>query len=188
MKIALEKSLALPVGADAGWKLVENIPDIAACMPGAQITERVDETHFKGTMTVKLGPATVVFRGEIEVASLDAAGRTIHVLGKGADVTGGSGASLDLTAQVRETGAQACELAGRSEVNVTGKVAAFGSRLMSTVTDQLLKIFFANVLAKAQALQSAAPPPVPEKLNGLALIWAVIKEFVCSLFGRMKAG
>jgi hypothetical protein len=73
-------------------------------------------------------------------------------------------------------------------VNVTGKVAAFGSRLMSTVTDQLLKIFFANVLAKAQALETAAPPPVPEKLNGLALIWAVIKEFVCSLFGRMKAG
>jgi uncharacterized protein len=194
MKIELDKSLALPVAANAGWSLVENIEDIAACMPGARITERVDDTHYKGTITVKLGPATVNFRGEIEIVSRDPIARLIHIIGKGSDTTGGSGASLDLTAHVAETGPQSCELTGRSEVNVTGKVAAFGARLMNTVTDQLLKIFFANVLAKAQALESPVAPsattlepaPAEAKFNALAFAWAVIRDFIRGLFGRTK--
>src|ERR1700722_574111 len=198
MKIELDKSLALPVAANAGWSLVENIEDIAACMPGAKITERVDDTHYKGTITVKLGPATVNFRGEIEIVSHDPVARSLHIIGKGSDTTGGSGASLDLTAYVSETGPQSCELTGRSEVNVTGKVAAFGARLMNTVTDQLLKIFFANVLAKAQALEAQAasfatkpapaeaPTPAEAKFNAFAFAWAVIKDFIRGLFGRTK--
>lgn len=195
MKIDLEKSLALPVSAGIGWSLVENIEGIASCMPGAKITERVDATHYKGTITIKLGPATVAFRGEIEVVELDPVKRTIHILGKGSDMTGGSGASLDLTASVKETGPDTCELVGRSEVNVTGKVAAFGSRLMGTVTDQLLKVFFSNVLAKAEELKTPtaaatgtpAAAPAETKFNALAFAWAVVKDFVRGLFQRTRA-
>ncbi|HQT64775.1 MAG: carbon monoxide dehydrogenase [Acidocella sp. 20-57-95] len=209
MKVELDKSLALPVSATAGWSLVENIEGMAACMPGAKITERVDATHYKGTITVKLGPATVSFKGELEVVAIDPIARTIHVIGKGSDTGGGSGASLDLNAVVKETGPDACELSGVSVVNVTGKVAAFGARLMGTVTDQLLKIFFDNVLAKAEELKTntvpagstgstgstdapAAPKPaaqaVETKFNGLAFAWAILKDFIAGLFGRSKAG
>ena len=195
MKVELEKSLALPVAAAAGWSLVENIEDMAACMPGAKITERVDATHYKGTITVKLGPATVSFKGELEVVAIDPVALTIHVIGKGSDTGGGSGASLDLNAAVKETGPGTCELSGVSVVNVTGKVAAFGSRMMGSVTDQLLKIFFDNLLAKAEALKTNAgsgmttPEPVVEaKFNALAFAWAIIKDFIAGLFGRPKTG
>ncbi|OYV68663.1 MAG: hypothetical protein B7Z67_12565 [Acidiphilium sp. 21-60-14] len=199
MKVELDKSLTLPVAASTGWSLVENIEGMASCMPGAKITERVDATHYKGTITVKLGPATVSFKGELEVVAIDPVARTIHVIGKGADTGGGSGASLDLNAVVKEIGPDTCELSGVSVVNVTGKVAAFGSRLMGTVTDQLLKIFFDNVLAKAQELQASAPtaevtparaaaPVVEAKFNGLAFVWTIVKDFIASLFGRPKTG
>jgi carbon monoxide dehydrogenase subunit G len=202
MKIEIEKSLALPVSAATGWTLVENIEDIATCLPGAKITERVDATHYKGTVTVKLGPATVSFKGEIEIVSLDPAEHTIRLVGRGSDTTGTSGASLDLTARVVATGPASCELSGRSEVSVTGKIAAFGARLMNTVTDQLLKIFFANLLARAQALEAAKPveiaaepeaalpPPIPQaaEFHALAFIWSVIKAWFGGLFGRTKAG
>jgi carbon monoxide dehydrogenase subunit G len=194
MKIEIEKSLALPVSAATGWGLVENIEEIAGCLPGAKITERVDPTHYKGTVAVKLGPASLLFKGEIEIVSLDPAARTIHLRGRGSDTTGTSGASLDLTAVVTETGPDTCKFSGRSEVSVTGKAAAFGARLMNTVTDQLLKIFFANVLAKAEALEAAKPAepapaapaaaPAEPELNALALGWAVIVSFFRGLFGR----
>lgn len=202
MKVELEKSLALPVSASAGWKLVENIETMAACMPGAKITERVDATHYKGTITVKLGPATVSFKGELEVVAQDASARTIHIIGKGSDTGSGSGASLDLQASVKDTGGDTCELSGISVVNVTGKVAAFGSRLMNAATDQLLKIFFANVLVKAQEVQASLAPaaaeapkaPMPvaagaqveQKFNALAFIFAIIKDWFAGLAGRRK--
>lgn len=201
MKVELHKSLALPVSAAIGWSLVENIEGMAACMPGAKITERVDATHYKGIITVKLGPATVSFKGEFEVVAIDPVARTIHVIGKGADTGGGSGASLDLNAVVKQTGTDTCELSGVSVVNVTGKVAAFGARLMGTVTDQLLKIFFDNVLVKAQELQSrkaesttttmsSTPPPAATqtKFNALAFAWAIVKDLIAGLFGRAKTG
>ena len=62
------------------------------------------------------------WHGDREIVSRDPIARLIHIIGKGSDTTGGSGASLDLTAHVAETGPQSCELTGRSEVNVTGKV------------------------------------------------------------------
>jgi carbon monoxide dehydrogenase subunit G len=156
MNVELEKSLDLPVPASLGWSLVENIEGIASCVPGAKITERLSDTKYKGTITVKLGPATISFKGEIDVTERDPVARSIRVVGKGSDTTGSSGATLELFATVTETGPDSCVLAGKSTVTVTGKVAAFGARLMGTVSDQLVKIFFTELGRRAEAAKAAA--------------------------------
>jgi hypothetical protein len=156
MNVELEKSLDLAVPAALGWSLVENIEGIASCVPGAKITERLSDTKYKGTITVKLGPATISFKGEIDVIERDPVARSIRVVGKGSDTTGSSGATLELYATVTETGSDSCVLAGKSTVSVTGKVAAFGARLMGTVSDQLVKIFFAELGRRAEAAKVAA--------------------------------
>jgi carbon monoxide dehydrogenase subunit G len=200
MKIELDKSLALPVSQEAGWSLVGNIEGIVACLPGAKITERIDDSHFKGTVLVKLGPATVSFKGDIEILERNDETHTMHLVGRGNDATGSSAASLNLVATVVSTGVGSCELTGRSEVSVSGKVAAFGSRLMSTVTDQLLKIFFANILAQAKEIQAVEPAasairarpgiidaaPKEIRFNAIGFIFAVLKQWIAGLFSRTK--
>jgi hypothetical protein len=149
-------------------------------MPGAKITERVDETHYKGTVSVKVGPASLSFRGEIEVKRVDAASRTLRLYAKGTDTTGGSGASMDLTARVDALDANACNLVGESEVSMSGKAAAFGARMIGPVSDQVLGQFAANFAARLQA----APPPGDAPLNALSLMWAIVKGWFRSLFAR----
>src|SRR3970040_326039 len=100
MKVQIDKVYAMPAPADVSWQFLQDIPAVAACMPGAKITERLDDTHYKGAVSVKVGPATMSFRGDIEVRELDAATRTLRLIGKGSDTTGTSGASIDLTARV----------------------------------------------------------------------------------------
>ena len=73
MKVQIEKVFAMPASADVSWKFLQDIAAVGACMPGAKITERLDDTHYKGTVSVKVGPATMSFRGDIEVRELDAA-------------------------------------------------------------------------------------------------------------------
>jgi carbon monoxide dehydrogenase subunit G len=219
MKVALDKVFPLAATADSAWQLLQDIESVAGCMPGAKITERVDATHYKGTITVRLGPATMAFRGEIEVLSLDAATRSLHMVGKGADATGTSAASMDLTAAVRPTG-ETCELAGKSEVTMSGKAAALGGRLMGPVADQMLKQFVANFAARLQALQTQQTAASAEaagqtagtgtsaatasasatataatseaalphsELNGLALAWAIVRDWLRGLFSRKTA-
>jgi carbon monoxide dehydrogenase subunit G len=207
MKITIDKSLDLPLSPALAWDMLNDIEGIAACLPGAKITERLDETHYKGTVSVKLGPATVSFKGNIEIAAADPVARTLHIIGTGSDTGGSSGASLDLHAKVEATDGGGSRLSGVSEVSVTGKVAAFGARLMNSVSEVLLQKFFANLGAQADALQAAqpaepaaaallealtvapsAPAPLSEtKLNAFALVWAVLRDFIANLFGRTKS-
>ncbi|WP_109483915.1 SRPBCC family protein [Paraburkholderia sp. C35] len=155
MKVVLDKAFPLAASADSAWQLMQDIEAVAACMPGAKITERIDDTHYKGTVTVRLGPATMSFKGDIEVLALDAATRSLHLLGKGTDASGGSAATMDLTAAVEQTDAT-CTLTGKSEVTMSGKAAALGGRLMAPASEQLLKQFVMNFAARLEAMQPVA--------------------------------
>jgi uncharacterized protein len=157
MKVELEKTFPMPGTVAASWEFLQNIAGVAGCMPGAKITEQVDDTHYKGTIAVRVGPAGMTFKGEIEVRALDAATRTLHLVGKGSDTSGTSGASMDLVARIAPGETEATSnLVGHSEVTMSGKAAAFGGRMMGSVADQILKQFAANFAAQVQARSAAA--------------------------------
>jgi carbon monoxide dehydrogenase subunit G len=197
MKVQLEKIFPMSAPAESTWALLQDIEAVSGCMPGARITERIDDRHYKGTVAVKLGPANMSFRGEIEVKGIEPPARTLRLFAKGTDTTGGSAASMDLTARVDAVDAASCNLVGTSEVSVSGKAATFGARVMGPVSDQLMNQFVANFAAKLQAMQQAtevAPGPTPaaavseaKPLNALALAWAIIKDWLRSLFGAKRA-
>ncbi|MEJ8855092.1 SRPBCC family protein [Variovorax robiniae] len=161
MKVSLEKTFPMPGSADAAWTVLQDIDAVAGCMPGAKITERIDATHFKGTVAVKFGPANMAFRGDVEILSLDAASKTLRLMGKGTDSTGSSGASMDLTARIDAIDAASSQLVGTSEVAMSGKAAAFGGRMMDSVADQVLKQFAANFAKRVSAVQEAAATAAP---------------------------
>jgi carbon monoxide dehydrogenase subunit G len=158
LKVKLERTFPMPAAPDVTWGVLSDVAGVASCMPGAKITEKIDDTHYKGTVAVKLGPASLSFRGEIEVRALEAATRTLHLVAKGTDTTGSSFASMDLTARVEALDDGTSALAGSSEAAVGGKAAAFGGRMMDAVSDQSLKQFAANFAARVAAL---APPAAP---------------------------
>ena len=190
----------MPAPADSAWGLLQDIEQVAACMPGARITERIDERHYKGTVGVRLGPASLSFRGEIELVKLEPSTRTLRFAGKGTDTTGGSGVSLDLTARVDAVDAASCQLVGRSEMTLNGRVATFGGRMADAVADQVLQQFAANFAAELKAQQSSpagAAPAAAEgaagvpaaaarasQLNALALLWGIVRSWLHSLFSR----
>jgi carbon monoxide dehydrogenase subunit G len=170
MKVTIEKTFPMPGRFDVVYGLLQNVEGVARCMPGARITARIDDTHFKGTVSVKVGPASMAFKGDIEVKELDATRHVLRLVGKGSDSSGTSGASMDLTARV-EPGAtpESSNLIGVSEVTMSGKAAAFGGRMMGSVADQILKQFGENFAKQVSAaagaesatgVTSAAAPPV----------------------------
>ncbi len=173
MKVELEKSFPMPGSADVAWAFLQNIEAVAGCMPGAAITERTAGGGYKGTVTVRVGPATMSFRGEVEVSDIDPAAHSLRLLGKGTDSTGTSGAAMDLVARVEAVDSASSTLVGRSEVSMSGKAAAFGGRMMTSVADQVLKQFAENFAAQVAALAmqqeaaastaSAAVRPLPAR-------------------------
>ena len=202
MEVTIEKKYPVTAAMPAAWAVLSDMNALATCMPGAQITEQVDATHFMGSVRVKVGPAVAAFAGTIEILTLDAASQTLKMLGKGAD-KGGSSASMELTAQLLPGEAGHCVLAGHAAVIVNGKFAQFGGRMMTSVSDMILAQFAGNFEIKAMALAPATAPaaasasgaeaaPAPAaaapaavtELNGLAIAWMLIKNFFGGLFGK----
>src|SRR5271169_6729670 len=121
MKVELDRAFPLPVPAGVAWEFLQNIEAVAGCMPGAKITERLPSGGYKGTVSVRAGPVTMSFRGEVEVHDIEPAAQSLRLVGRGADSTGTSGASLDLTARIEAVGEGASSLVGKSEVAMSGK-------------------------------------------------------------------
>ena len=197
MKVQLERTFPIRADPDATWTTLADVEAVASCMPGAKITERLDDRHYKGTVTIKVGPATLAFRGDIEVKEKDAGNRLLRLVAKGTDTSGSSAASLDLTARVESAGDGNSTLVGTSEASVSGKAAAFGGRLMDAVADQVLKQFAANFAARVEAQPPTAPPTPaspasappasqPPALNGIALAWSLLKDWLRNLFSRRQ--
>lgn len=209
MEVKLDKRYPVAAAIDACWAVLGDVRAVAACMPGAQITEQIDDTHFKGLVKSRVGPAVMSFSGDIELQGRDEAARSLQLLGKGADKAGSS-ASMQLAAHLEPGEAGGSVLVGLATIVVSGKLAQFGSRLLVPVSDAMLAQFADNFRAAAaavpvasgaqtEAAQTAAadaparaaaaarPPAQPVKeLNALALMWTVLKGLVAGLFGRKR--
>jgi len=201
VEVKLEKRYELGVPAQHAWAILSDLESVASCMPGASLGEKTGDNAFKGSVKVKVGPATAQFGGEVEILSMDSANRSLVLKGKGAD-KGGSSASMELEASIEEADGQSV-LVGLATVIVNGKFAQFGGRMMVQVSDVILKQFVDNFIGKAQALGEAAAPggvdssdkpavqtnsePANE-LNGLAIFWALLKGWLGGLFGKKSAG
>jgi hypothetical protein len=156
MEVKLDKRYPVAASPQQAWQVLSDIRATAACMPGAQITEQIDDTHFKGTVKSKVGPAVMMFGGDIELLGIDPAAKQLKMLGKGADKAGSS-ASMNLVAHLEagET-ANSSVLVGQATILVSGKLAQFGSRLLVPVSDAMLGQFAGNFNKAAMAVALAA--------------------------------
>jgi len=207
MEVKIDKRYPLDVDPARAWAILGDLKAVAGCMPGAELTEQLSDTSYKGGVKVKVGPALAQFGGHVDVLEKDDVVRRMVLRGKGAD-KGGSSATMDLNAVIEADPANPAHsvLHGDAAVIVNGKFAQFGGRMMVQVSDMILVQFVENFRQAALAIPApaslvvaqdaavafggsveAAPraaPPVAKEINGLAIVWALLKNWWLGLFGK----
>jgi uncharacterized protein len=166
MAIKIEKSFQVAEPADQVWKVISDPRSVASCVPGARITEAVDEKTYKGVIKIKLGASVTDYKGEAHIERLDDQSQEIEIIGKGQDVRGKGGATMKLTAKVRALPEGGTEVATISELNVIGILAQMGSRMIQEVANQIFEEFTKNLrrqLAPKDSGNAADQPPAETK-------------------------
>jgi carbon monoxide dehydrogenase subunit G len=166
MAIKIEKSFQVPEPADQVWKVISDPRSVGGCVPGARITEAVDEKTYKGVIKIKLGASVTDYKGEAHIERLDDQAQEIVMIGKGQDVRGKGGATMKLTAKVRALPEGGTEVATISELNVVGILAQMGSRMIQEVANQIFEEFTKNLrrqLAPKVSENAADQPPAETK-------------------------
>ena len=154
MKAQLEKSFEVPQGGDLVWEHLIDPNKVMDCVPGVSIDEKVGENHYKGKVGMKFGPIGAKYDADIFYDEIDVANRKIIITGKGVDVKGQGSADMTMTMNITEKEEGGSKLDAIMDVTINGKIAQFGARLITTVSNQLFNQFvtnFSKKLARAEA-------------------------------------
>lgn len=148
----LENSFTVPAPPDVAWGILLDVPRIAPCMPGAELTETIGERTYKGNAKLRVGPVSLMFSGEAEITEIDEANRTATVRAKGNDTKGrGAAAARVVFTLVAEGDASRVDIS--SEIDLTGSIAQYGraSGLIDAIAGQIISDFARNLEAEIGA-------------------------------------
>jgi uncharacterized protein len=176
--LKIEKTFQVKEPVERVWSILSDPRKVASCVPGAQITEQVDEKTYKGAISVKVGPSVTDYRGEMQIVRLDPQNHEIEILGKGQDVRGRGSASMKMTGKLRALDDGGTEVTSISELNVVGILAQMGSRVISEVSNIMFGEFTKNFQARLSQPDEAfdtAANAAAKPISATSLAWQAAK-------------
>jgi carbon monoxide dehydrogenase subunit G len=145
--VQIQSSARIEAPLDKVWDLLQDIPRVATCMPGAEITETVDDHTWKAKVGVKVGPLSVGYNATITRKSLDAAAHSATMQVEAVDGKGRGTVSASIVTSAQSNG-DATDIDVLADATVSGMIGQMGQGVLKEVSGRILKIFAANV-AKA---------------------------------------
>lgn len=180
MALRIEKTFHVTESVETVWSFLSDPAKVASCVPGAQITEQVDERTYRGTISVKVGPSVTNYKGEVQIVRMDALTYEIEMVGKGQDVKGRGSASMTMTGKLATLEGGATQVTSTSEVNVVGILAQMGSRVITEVSNIMFEKFSKSFQALLQAPDEQLPATgtdgKPEPIRAGSLAWQAGKR------------
>ena len=196
-----DNSFEVPLPPDKAWPVLMDIKRIAPCMPGAELTEVVDDKTYKGKIGVRLGPVALTFAGTVRFEEIDNANHSARVKAQGTDAKGRGGANAAASFRL-EPVANGSKVLVHTDLALSGSVAQYGRGvgMIQATAAQIINQFAGNLKAQLAAVPAAAtadaaapgasapPPPAAKPISGFALMAKVLWDTIVRLFrGGPKA-
>lgn len=186
MNIDQEFTVARPL--ERVWSFFQDVPEVAKCLPGAELTEALGDGQFKGKLDAKVGPMSVSFDGKATVTA-DAAAKTGVIEGSGADRRGGSRGKVRVEYTLTEVEG-GTKVSMNADIAISGPAAQFGrvglikemsSRLIVDFTVCLEGKLAAETMEESQAITAA-------EVSGATLFFASLWAAIATFFKKLTGG
>ena len=185
----LSNEFEVPAAPERTWSLLNDVPRVVPCMPGAELTRVVGENEWEATLRVKLGPISLQFLADVTREEVDEEARRVVLAAKAREAKnrGSADARLQSTVTAVDGGTRVEIL---TDLTLRGAVAQYGRGVVPEVASQLTKQFAAclqrQLAEEDEPACSPAEPasrPEPEPVRGLRLGIAALWR---SLVGRLR--
>ena len=156
---------------EAVWNFFGDIPQVASCLPGADLTDVIGEDHYGGTVLIRLGPVKLEFGGEAKISQRNEAAKTITVDASGADKKGRGQAVLGLNARLTPI-VNGTKVDISMDLQLSGAAAQYGRGLIADVTAVLLGQFADGMQVRLDAIAKGLDPSKvdgPRSASGLSI-------------------
>ena len=197
MNTLITKQFEIDQPIDIVWKNLSNPEEIVTCVPGAAITEKIDDNNYKGEVITKFGPIKAAYAGDIGIVEMDHTNHKMQLKGRGLDSKGKGSADMIMNGSLSEVNGKT-QVDFSMDITIIGTLAQFGSRLINDVSDQLLNQFVTNFSNKLDADTGGGgegeaeevaekTPPADNALDATSLFGTVIKSIFGGLIDFIKS-
>jgi carbon monoxide dehydrogenase subunit G len=155
MLITNDFEVAQPV--DKVWTFFDDLPQVAACLPGTQLTDDLGDDRYLGRVAIRMGPVKLQFAGTAHIKERDNAAKRIVVDAAGADESGRGQAAALLTATLSPT-RTGTKVTATIDLQIAGAAAQYGRGMVTDVTAVLMRDFGANMQARIDAISRGIDP------------------------------
>jgi carbon monoxide dehydrogenase subunit G len=185
MKITHEFTVARPLATV--WDFFQDVPEVAQCLPGAELLSDDGNNGYTGKVSIKLGPLAATFDGTAKVTP-DPVAHTGLIDGKGADRRGGSRGAVKVTYALVPDGAASTKVSVDADVTLSGAAAQFGrGGLINEMSQRLISEFVACCEAKLAATTVEERQEIKAaEVKGFSLFLSSLVAWVKGLFGGRK--
>jgi hypothetical protein len=189
--VEFDNSFEVPLRPADAWPLLLDIRRIAPCLPGAELTDVIDEKTYKGRIAVRLGPVALVFAGVVKLEEIDGASHKARLTAQGSDAKGRGGANATSSFRLEGVGTGTKVLV-HTDLALSGAVAQYGRGvgIIQATAAQLMAQFADNLKAQIAAQEAPATlgqpqpaPPPARPISGFALMAQVVWKAIARLFG-----
>jgi uncharacterized protein len=191
----LEHSFHVAAPLERVWTALIDVERVAPCLPGAEITEAGEDGSYRGTFSVRLGPTTAAYRGELAMEEVDDAAHRAVMRASGQDKRGQGSAKATIVSTMREAAGNT-PVEVETDFTITGRLARFGrggmiedvsNRLLRDFSDCLQKMIEASdATPEAESADAPKPPPAaPAKpFGGFSLFFRALLDRIRRAFRR----
>jgi len=137
---------------DKVWEFFGNVPQVAACLPGAELTEDLGDETYGGTVGIRMGPVKLAFAGKAKILERDDAAKRMVIDAAGAEQKGRGQAAMTITAQLVPA-AGGTRVSMEQDLQLSGAAAQYGRGLIQDVTAVLMGQFATNMQQRIGALE-----------------------------------
>lgn len=191
MGTKIQERFEVRAPAAAVWAFLVDPRRVVTCLPGAELTQVVDDRTFDGTVKVKVGPVSVAYRGRVHLDEVDEGGRRVHMTGEGRESGGAGSAKMRMESRLAELPSGVTEVTVRAEVDVVGRLVQLGRGMIEQVSHQLFLQFADRVRATLEAEAGAAPgapAPAAGPVRAIPLLMKALLAWLASLLRRLRGG
>jgi len=191
MKVEMSKSFQVNAPIEKVWEFLSNLKQVTQCVPGAELGDALDEKRHSVNISVKVGPIKSSYRGEVTVAELDPANYRLNIQGKGTDVKGKGGATMELAGTLSAVDDNVTEVRGDSSVTIIGMLAQFGSRMVEDVSNMMFDQFTVCVKSRLEGdgdQELVAAKPVAGMTVAATALKGVLNRGVASARDKIGLG
>ena len=142
MLIKNEFQVTAPV--DKVWQFFGDIPQVAACLPGTELTKDLGDDKYEGRVAVRMGPVRLQFAGKADVTERDETAKRMVVNASGAEEKGRGQANMVVTATLAPAG-RGTKVSVTQDLQLAGAAAQYGRGMISDVSAVLMRDFSVNL-------------------------------------------